>query len=128
MLVSFVIWDSREGEGDEERSPREVKSVILDLLTSGQVAGNGLRRPAVPLASRLLGPPLTHVLTPRNVSPPQPVTCGVGQIWAFVPRPSPAAPRDARGANTAERQGSCASPAPHIFGPRGVDLAGQLRD
>lgn len=63
----------------------------------------------------------------RSVRPLPRATCGVGQIRAFVPRPSPAAPRGSPRANTAERPGSRAAPAPQISRPRGGGLAGQLR-
>lgn len=108
-----------------ERGPRQVKPPSR-APDRGQVAGTsgsrGLGRPRRPPS-----PPLP--LRSRPDAPPLPLaTCGVGRIRPFVPRPSPAAPRGVPGANTAERRGSRAAPAPQISGPRGGGLAGQLRD
>lgn len=132
--MPFVISGSGEGRGLEaapERRPEEAT-----LLIPGPGLPRGSQVPGTPTGLHPLSPtpprpPLPPPTPTPAQSPPRPpfplATCGVGQIRAFVPRRSPAAPRGAPRANTAERRGSRAAPAPQIFGPRGGGLAGQLR-
>lgn len=119
----LVILGSREGGDPGAPTPGRVAGA----------SGEGARGPGhrgccgqcAPTPRRPSPPP--PALAPRRVLPSPLATCGVGQIRAFVPRPGPAAPRGAPRANTAERRGSRAAPAPQISGPQGGGLAGQLR-
>lgn len=126
MLTSFVISRSRKGgawKAAPERRPGKRNPV-----TQRQVAGDGLPWPggSSPQPPWPSHPPPAS--SPTRLPSSSLATCGVGQIWAFVPRPSPAALRGAPRANTAECRGSRAAPAPQIFGSRGGGLARQLWD
>lgn len=128
-------------EAAPKRRPEDATLLIPGPWAPGGGGVSGLRDTgglASPLpdaaAASLPHPPLHPAPPPpppgtrSPALPPFPLaTCGVGQIRAFVPRRSPAAPRGAPRANTAERRGSRAAPAPQIFGTLGGGLAGQLR-
>lgn len=108
-------WGAAPGRGAGTRGPVHGRAGCRGAC----VRGSGL-----PLPRRRRGPPAP--LAPGAPSlPPSPPAGSVGS--GLCPARSPAAPRGGPRANTAERRGSRAAPAPQIFGPRGGGLAGQLR-